>query len=53
MEGYEKAINIIKQYENIIKTNKKNIIFLHINKVKCLENLRKIENLKVLLNNLK
>ena len=53
MEGYEKAINIIKEYENVIKTNKKNMIFLRINKVKCLENLRKIENLKVLLNNLK
>ena len=25
-EGYEKAVNIIKEYEDIIKTNKKNII---------------------------
>ena len=44
-------MDIIKEYENIIRTNKKNI-FLHINKVKFLENLRKEENLKVLLNNL-
>ena len=27
VEGYEKAVNIIKEYEDIIKTNKKNIIF--------------------------
>ena len=51
VEGCEEAMDIIKEYENIIRTNKKNI-FLHINKVKFLENLRKEENLKVLLNNL-
>ena len=27
VEGYEEAVNIIKEYEDIIKTNKKNIIF--------------------------
>ena len=27
VEGYEKAVNIIKEYEDIIKTNKKNISF--------------------------
>ena len=42
---------IIFEYEDIIKTNKKQII-LNINKVKFLENLRKIENLRVLFNNL-
>ena len=27
MKGYEEAVNIIKEYEDIIKTNQKNIIF--------------------------
>ena len=27
MEGYEEAVNIIKEYENIIKTNWKKIVF--------------------------
>ena len=27
MEGYEEAINIIKEYKDIIETNKKNVIF--------------------------
>ena len=27
VEGYEETVNIIKEYEDIIKTNKKNIIF--------------------------
>ena len=27
VEGYEEAVNIIKEYKDIIKTNKKNIIF--------------------------
>ena len=27
MEGYEEAMNIIKEYEDIIQTNKKNVIF--------------------------
>ena len=53
VESYEEDMDIIKKYEDTIKTNKKNIMFLHIKKVKFLENLRKIENLKVLLNNLK
>ena len=46
-------MDVIKEYKDVIKTNKKNIIFLYINKLRCLENLRKIENLKVLLSNLK
>ena len=44
VESYEEAMDIIKKYEVIIKTNKENIILLHINKVMVLENLRKIEN---------
>ena len=27
MQGYEDAINIIKEYEDITKTNKRNVIF--------------------------
>ena len=27
VEGFEEAMNIIKEYEHIIKTNKKTIIF--------------------------
>ena len=27
MEGYEEAVNIIKEYKDIIKSHKKNIIF--------------------------
>ena len=27
MDGYEEAMNIVKEYKDIIKTNKKNIIF--------------------------
>ena len=42
-----------KKYEDIIKANKNNIIFFAYQKVKFLENLREIENLNVLLNNLK
>ena len=26
VEGYEKAVNFLKEYEDVIKTNKKNII---------------------------
>ena len=43
VEDYQEAMNIIKEYEDI----------LHIDDVKFLENLKKTENLKVLLNNLK
>ena len=53
MERYEEAMDIIKKYEDIIKANKSNIIFFAYQKVKFLENLREIENLNVLLNNLK
>ena len=27
VEGYEETVNIMKEYEDLIKTNKKNIIF--------------------------
>ena len=53
MERYEEAMDIKKKYEDIIKANKNNIIFFAYQKVKFLENLREIENLNVLLNNLK
>ena len=46
-------MDIIKEYEGITKTSKKNIIFLHMNKVKFSENLRRIGNLKAFYNNLK
>ena len=52
MESCEEAMDIIKEYEDIIKTNKKNIIFFAYQQGKGVENLRKIENLKFLLNNL-
>ena len=45
-------MDIIKEYEDVIKTNKKNIIFFAYQQGKGVENLRKIENLKFLLNNL-
>ena len=53
VESYEEAMDIIKEYQDIIKTNAKKIIFFHINKIKFLKTLRKTRNLKVLLNNLK
>ena len=53
MERYEEAMDIIKKYEDIIKANKNNIIFFAYQKVKFSEKLREIENLNVLLNNLK
>ena len=53
VESYEEVMDIIKEYQDIIKTNAKKIIFFHINKIKFLKTLRKTRNLKVLLNNLK
>ena len=53
MEDYEEAVDIIKEYEAIIKTNKKNLIFFAYQQGKNIENLRKIENSKVLLTDLK
>ena len=53
VEDYEEAVDIIKEYEAIIKTNKKNLIFLVYQQGKNIENLRKIENSKVLLTDLK
>ena len=43
VEDHQEVMNIIKEYKDI----------LHIDEVKFLENLKKIENLKVLLKNLK
>ena len=53
VEDYEEAVDIIKEYEAIIKTNKKNLIFFAYQQGKNIENLRKIENSKVLLTDLK
>ena len=53
VEDYEAAVDIIKEYEAIIKTNKKNLIFFVYQQGKNIENLRKIENSKVLLTDLK
>ena len=51
--SYKWAMDIIKEYEGITETSEKNITFLHMNKVKFLENLRKIGNLKAFFNSLK
>ena len=53
VEDYEEAVDSIKEYEAIIKTNKKNLIFFVYQQGKNIENLRKIENSKVLLTDLK
>ena len=53
VEDYEEAVDIIKEYEAIIKTNKKNLIFFVYQQGKNIENLREIENSKVLLTDLK
>ena len=53
VEDYEEAVDIIKEYEAIIKANKKNLIFFVYQQGKNIENLRKIENSKVLLTDLK
>ena len=52
MESCEEAMDIIKEYEDIIETNKKKINFFAYQQGKGVENLRNIENLKFLLNNL-
>ena len=52
MEGYEKAMNIIKEYEVIIKTNKKNIMFFAYQLGKVFRKFKENKNLKVLLNDL-
>ena len=45
-------MDIIKEYEDIIETNTKKIKFFAYQQDKGVENLRNIENLKFLLNNL-
>ena len=52
MESCEEAMDIIKEYKDIIETNKKKIKFFAYQQGKGVENLRNIENLKFLLNNL-
>ena len=53
MEIYEEAMDFTKEYKDVIKTKKKDIILFKYQQDKVFENLRKIDNLKVLLNNLK
>ena len=52
-EGYEKAVNIIKEYEDIIKTNNKNIISFAYQQGKVFRKFKENRKLKVLFNNLK
>ena len=52
MEGYEKAMNIIKEYEVTIKTNKKNIMFFAYQLGKVFGKFKENKNLKALLNDL-
>ena len=52
VEGYEKAMNIIKEYEVIIKTKKKNIMFFAYQLGKVFGKFKENKNLKALLNDL-
>ena len=52
-EGYEKTVNIIKEYEDIIKTNNKNIISFAYQQGKVFRKFKENRKLKVLFNNLK
>ena len=53
VEDCQRAMEIIKEYENLIKTNKKNIILFAYEQGNFLKNLKRTENLKILLNNSK
>ena len=53
MEHYEEAINIIKEYQDIIKTNKKNIIFFAYQQGKVFKRFKENENFKNLLERFK
>ena len=46
-------MKVVKECESIIKTNKKKIIGFAYEQGKFLKNLRRIQNLKIPLNNLK
>ena len=53
MEHYEEAINIIKEYQDIIKTNKKNIIFFAYHQGKVFKRFKENGNFKNLLERFK
>ena len=52
MEDYQEAMDIMKEYEDILKTNKKNICFAY-QQAKVLRNFKENRKIKVMLNNLK
>ena len=49
MEDYEEAMNIIKEYQDIIKINKKNIIFFAYQQGKVFRRFKENGNFKNLL----
>ena len=53
VKGYEDAMDIIKEHEDIIKTNKRNIMFSAYQEGKVFRKFKENRKLKVLLNNLK
>ena len=53
VEHYEEAINIIKEYQDIIKTNKKNIIFFAYQHGKVFKRFKENGNFKNLLERFK
>ena len=48
VEGYEKAVNIVKEYEDIIKTDKKNIIYFAYQQGKVFRTFKKNTRFKSL-----
>ena len=53
VEGYEEAMDIIKEYEDIIKTNKKNIIFFAYQEGKVCRKFKENRKIKSLLDRFK
>ena len=53
VEDYQEAMDIIKEYEDIIKTNKKNIIRFSYQQGKVFRKYKESRKFKSLLNNLK
>ena len=53
MEDYQEAMDIIKEYEDIIETNKKNIICFAYQQGKVFRNFKENRKFRQLLNNLK
>ena len=51
VKNCQEVVEIIKEYENIIKKNKKNIIRFAYEQSKIFKNSKRIQNLKILLNN--